>query len=84
MIEVPIATVIQQFHHAHQAVLDELGGSGRIIKNYFIDGSHHRILKEAWKKVHDVDIDLGRNGEWRYLRFKDEDDYLLWLIKYSG
>ena len=83
MIEVPIATIIQQFHHAHQAVLDELGGPDKIIRARFIDGSYHRILKEAWKKVHDIDIDLGRNGEWRHLRFKDEDEYLLWVLRWS-
>lgn len=84
MIEVPIANAIKPFHRAHQAVLDELGGTDKIIKEAHSKGrSHYRILEEAWKKVHDVDIDLGRNGQWRYLRFKDEDEYLLWVLRWS-
>lgn len=66
------------FHSAHNDVIEHLGGVKAIIDmdNYF------SALKQGWKEIHNVDVS-GSGASWSYLVFDTEDDYLLWLIKYS-
>jgi len=68
----------QAFHSAHNDVIEHLGG----VKAIFAMGSYCSALKQGWKELHNVDVP-GPGASWSYLVFANEDDYLLWLLKYS-
>ena len=78
MITVEISKHQKAFHNAHNDVIEHLGGVKAIMNkpNYFV------ALKQGWKEIHNVDVP-GAVASWSYLVFDTEDDYLLWLIKYS-
>ena len=65
------------FHNAHNDVIEHLGGVKAVMKlNYLV------ALKQGWKEIHKVDIP-GTIASWKYLEFASEEEYLLWVLKYS-
>ena len=66
------------FHKAHNEVIEYLGGTAVILKNH-----HFLIMKQGWKELHNVNV-LGTVASWKYLEFASEEEYLMWVLKYSG
>ena len=77
MITVEISNHQKAFHNAHNDVIEHLGGAKIIIKT-----NHFLTLKKGWKELHNVNVP-GTIASWKYLEFASEEEYLLWLIKYS-
>jgi hypothetical protein len=68
----------RQFHRANAAVVEYLGGANKIIRK----GKHLSELKKGWQELHGIQV-LVDMGIWQYLEFKDEDEYMLWLLRWS-
>lgn len=71
---------VEQFHRAHAHVLEQLGGTHRIIKT----GNHMHVVKAAWQQIHGVEIqsDSGFHN-WRWMVFPSEQHYVLWVMRWS-
>ncbi len=67
------------FHNAHRAVNDHLGGLDRIAK---YGKTPFKEMKQGWKEVHNVDVP-GAVGSWSYITFPDEDEYLMWVLRWN-
>ena len=67
----------RQFHRAHSAVIEYLGGAAKIARQ-----KHFTKLKEGWQELHDVRVS-GEVGSWQYLEFDIEVEYMLWLLRWS-
>lgn len=71
---------VQQFHRAHDHVLEQMGGVERVVRG----GNHMHRVKMAWKRIHGVEIQAeGEWGSWRWMVFQDEQHYLFWLLRWS-
>ena len=78
MITVEISKHQKAFHNAHNEVVEYLGGTKFIMETM----DHFGVLKRGWKEFHNVEVP-GTVASWSYMTFANEEEYLLWVLKYS-
>jgi len=79
MITVEISKHQKAFHNAHNEVVEHLGG----VEAIFAMDSYFSALKQGWKEIHNVDVYGSGKLSWSYMTFANEEEYLLWVLKYS-
>lgn len=79
MITVEIDKHLQAFRNAHNDVIEHLGGA----KAIFAMGNYFLAMKQGWKEIHNVNVP-GTVASWRYIEFDNEDDYLMFMLKYGS
>ncbi len=68
----------KQFERAHTAVIAYLGGSDLLVKN----PNPFTELKRGWEELHNVSV-LGNARAWARLEFPNEEEYLMWMMRWS-
>lgn len=77
-----ISDCVSQYHRAHNALIDSLGGSHHIASTSQRGQSHWRLMENNWqKKYHARPVAV--NGCWKYLDFPSEKHYLAFILKWS-
>jgi hypothetical protein len=84
---VPIVEITEQFHRAHEALIESLGGSQHIARTTLLgrgEINHWDLMEHNWKLKYGI---TPRNGSestaWKYLDFPDERSYTLFLLRWS-
>lgn len=77
-----IKDAYRQFHRAHDALIQKLGGTDAVLELIQIDHSHFSVMKQAWRDHYGVVVS-GPPSRWDYLEFRNENAYLLWMMKWS-
>jgi hypothetical protein len=71
---------VEQFHRAHNHVLEQMGGVDRIMSS----GDYMHRVKAAWLHIHGVEIQSERGfHNWHWMVFQDEQHYAFWLLRWS-
>lgn len=79
---VEINDCLKQFRRAHKALIEELGGSDYLIRNSQRGHTHFSIMKTNWQKRYNI-TPVNENSVYKYLDFKSEEDYLIFVLKWS-
>ena len=78
---VSISQVQAQFKRCHSSVIQQLGGNHNITK---LGKQPLAIMRQAWLELYGIHIHRGKVwGHWVTLEFDSEQDFLLWMIKWS-
>ena len=80
---VPIVEVTRQFHRAHTALVESLGGSQHLSRTT-MRGSlgHWQVMEQNWQKKYNAKP-VNVNGSWKWLDFSNEKQYTLFMLKWS-
>lgn len=80
---VEINDCLKQFHRAHEALIDSLGGSYHIASTTRRQGqSHWDILEHNWRKLYRANP-IRENSTWIYLDFDCEKHYTMFILQWS-
>jgi len=80
---VEIKQCLDQYHRAHEALIEGLGGSQHIATTTRRQGqSHWKLMEHNWKLKYKAEP-VGENGCWKYLDFDSEQQYTLFVLKWS-
>jgi hypothetical protein len=69
-----------QFHQAHTALIDSLGGASHLSRS--IKYNYWPLLKHNWKIRYDITT-VSEDDTWKYLDFPSEKHYIMFLLKWS-
>lgn len=79
-MRVEISKHARAFHRAHQHVIEQLGGAYKVLHS----DNYNLKLQAGWERIHGVLVQReGVVGPWQCMEFKDEQHYVLWLMKWS-
>ena len=79
---VAISDCMPQFHRAHEALIESLGGAHHLARSSIRGQNHWSLLELNWKQKYNVDP-VGNNGSWKYLDFASEKHYTAFILKWS-
>ena len=79
---VEINDCLSQFHRAHEAMIESLGGSHHLARTSSRGQGHWQIMKQGWQKRYNA-TPVGENSNWKYLDFDSEQHYTLFVLKWS-
>lgn len=79
---VEINDCLSQFHRAHEALIESLGGSHHIARTSGRGLNHWQMMKQGWQRQYNA-TPSGENGNWKYLDFTNEKSYTLFVLKWS-
>ena len=79
---VEINDCLSQFHRAHEALIESLGGSHHLARQSQQGHSHWKIMEHNWQKKYNA-TPVGENSNWKYLDFETEQHYTLFILKWS-
>lgn len=82
MYRVEIKDCVEQFHRAHEALIDSLGGSQHLARQTRQGQGHWQIMEHNWQKQYNA-TPVGKNSNWKYLDFTSEQHYTLFVMKWS-
>lgn len=77
---VEINDCLSQFHRAHQALIERLGGFHHFARQTHL--SHWVIMERKWREEYRI-IPYGEDGCWRCLDFPTKAHYTAFMIKWS-
>jgi hypothetical protein len=81
---VEINDCLDQFHRAHEAVIESLGGSHHIVLGRGQGINHRDLMEHNWKLKYGI---TPRNGSgstaWKYLDFPSEKHYTAFVLRWS-
>lgn len=84
---VEIIECLKQFHRAHEALINSLGGANHIARSTALDlenrfTNHWEIIKHNWQKQYHA-TPVTENGHWKWLDFESEQQYTIFLLRWS-
>jgi len=81
---VEISTIQEQFSRAHVAmIVDEMGGTEQLTRTSIrTHQSHWKMMEHGWQKQYNIKPVM-ENGHWKYLDFENEQQYTLFVLKWS-
>jgi len=79
---VEINDCLSQFHRAHEALIESLGGSHHLARTSQRGHSYWKIMEHNWQKKYNA-TPVGENSNWYYLDFDSEQHYTLFILKWS-
>jgi len=80
---VEINDCLSQFHRAHEALIESLGGSQHLTRTTMKGPhGHWQIMELNWQKLYNA-TPVGENSSWKYLDFDSEQHYTLFILKWS-
>ena len=79
---VEINQCLEQFHRAHEALIERLGGAHYLARTNGWGHSHWQIMKQGWQRQYNATPD-GENNNWKYLDFASEKHYTVFILKWS-
>jgi hypothetical protein len=83
---VEINQCLDQFHRAHDALIESLGGIEHIarITPSGRGDSHRKVMEHIWKLKYGItpQNDSGSTG-WKYLDFASEKHYTTFVLRWS-
>lgn len=80
---VELNNCLPQFHRAHEALIESLGGSHHLSR-ITMSGpqGHWQMMKQGWQRQYNA-TPVGENSSWKYLDFESEQHYTLFILKWS-
>lgn len=83
MYRVDINECLPQFHRAHEALLDSLGGAYHIAQTTMRSKqSHWQVLEHNWYKLYRAKP-VRKNSTWNWLDFDSERHYIMFILQWS-
>ena len=79
---VKIIDCLEQFHHAHEALIESLGGADHIARMSSRGQNHLTIMQRNWELKYKAKP-VEKNGSWRYLDFDSEKHYIAFILRWS-
>jgi hypothetical protein len=79
---VEINDCLDQFHRAHEALIESLGGSHHIVLGRGQGINHWDLMEHNWKLKYFA-CPVGENGRWKYLDFESEQHYTMFILRWS-
>jgi hypothetical protein len=80
---VEINDCLMQFHRAHEALIESLGGSQHLTRTTMRGPlGHWQVMELNWKKKYNA-RPVNANGSWKWLDFDSEQHYTLFIMKWS-
>lgn len=80
---VEINDCLTQFHRAHEALIESLGGSQHLTRTTMSGPySHWQVMELNWHKLYGANP-VRENSSWKYLDFDSEQHYTLFILKWS-
>lgn len=85
---VEIRECLKQFHCAHEAILESLGGAPHLAETTTLDPKNTDainvwdLINEAWQIQHHAQLGPAKS-QWKYLDFDSEAQYTLFLLRWS-
>ena len=79
---VEIRDCVTQFHRAHEALIESLGGSHHISRTTQRSGGHMQLMEHNWQKQYNA-TPVGENSSWKWLDFASEQHYTLFVLRWS-
>ena len=80
---VKINDCLTQFHRAHEALIESLGGLKHLVRTTMSGPySHWQVKEHNWHKLYGAKP-ARENGVWKYLDFDSEQHYTLFILKWS-
>ena len=79
---VRITDITHQFHKAHDALIESLGGSEHIYRTSIIP--INQMIAQNWQSKYGIKLVMGDISDgWKWLEFRDEKHFTHFLIKWS-
>ena len=85
---VEIRECLEQYHRAHEAIIESLGGTRHLAATTTLDPKNTDaiyvwdLINEAWQIQHHAQP-VSAKSQWKYLDFEDEAHYTLFLLRWS-
>jgi len=82
---VEIKQCLEQFHRAHKALIERFGGKRHLTPPptmFMMEDNWYKLYSARWYKLYSA-RPVRRNSSWKYLDFKSERHYTLFVLKWS-
>ena len=76
---VEINDCLSQFHRAHEALIERCGGPRYLTRGPL---ATMFVMEDNWYKLYSA-RPVRKNSNWKYLDFKSERHYTLFVLKWS-
>lgn len=80
---VEINDCLSQFHRAHEALIESLGGSHHLTRTTMRSNqSHWQVMEHNWYKLYRA-TPVRENSSWKWLDFDSEKHYTKFILQWS-